>query len=329
MAKADGHVVSCDESGIIIEYTDGKQVGIQLGRIYGSAAGLTIPHTVRATLKAGDKFSKFDPIAYNTNFFEPDVLDPKRIIWKTAMLVNTVLFESPDTLEDSSSLSKALSVKMSTKKSDIKNVIVNFDQEIHRMVTLGEAVESDTALCLIEDAISAMSGSLDDDTISTLRELDSQAPRAKVKGIVEEIEIYYNGDFDEMSETLQKLVLDSNKRISIKSAARGEKINSGAVGEEFRIGNDPLLLDTACIRFYITSDVGTGIGDKGVFANQLKTVFGNVFDELHSEYGENIDAIFGQKSESDRIVSSAAIVGTTNTLESIAAKRVIAAYEGL
>ena len=327
MAKKDGVVDSCDDGGIIIQYDDGERVGIQLGRIYGSAAGLTIPHTVRSTLKKGDKFSKYDPIAYNTNFFEPDILDPKRIIWKSAMIVNTVLMESPDTLEDSSSISKKLSAKLKTKKSVIKNVVINFDQEIHRMVKENDAVDSDTPLCLIEDALSAMSNMLDDDTINTLRELDSQAPTSKVKGVVERIEIYYNGEFDEMSDSLQALVIASDKRMKNRAQSRAVKFTSGLVGEEFRIGNDPLLLDTACIRFYITSEVGTGIGDKGVFSNQLKTVFGNVFDELQSEYGENIDAIFGQKSESDRIVSSAAIIGSTNTLEDVAAKRVVAAYE--
>lgn len=326
MAKADGVVVSADPNGIIVEYPDGKRVGVQCGRIYGSAAGLTLPHNVVAVLKTGDTFKKGDPIAYNTNFFERDVLDPTKIIWKSSMIVNTVLLESPDTLEDSSAISKELSQRLSVQSSKIKDVIVNFDHDIHRMVSEGEAVQLDTALCLIERPESASNNLLDEESIDTLKDLGADVPTPKMIGVVDKIEIFYKGDIEDMSETLATYVRQSDKRIKKRSASMGGNVTSGLVPDDFRINNEPLLTDTACIRFYITGNVPTGIGDKGVFANQLKTVFGNLFDETVTEDGEKIDAIFGQKSESDRIVSNAAIVGSTNTLSHLCAQAVVKAY---
>ncbi|MDD2879801.1 MAG: hypothetical protein PHQ58_05145 [Rhodoferax sp.] len=68
---------------------------------------------------------------------------------------------------------------------------------------------------------------------------------------------------------------------------------------------------------------------KGVFSNQLKTVFGEVFDgDMKTEDGELIDAIFGGKSVHARIVNSAWSIGTTNTLLSVLAKKAVQAYRG-
>lgn len=327
MAKDDGVVVSSDPNGIIVEYPNGKRVGVQCGRIYGSAAGLTLPHDVKAVLKTGDTFKKGDPIAYNTNFFERDILDPSKIIWKSAMLVNTVLLESPDTLEDSSSISHRLSQKLSVKNSKIKDVIVNFDDAVYRVLNEGDRVEIDSALCLIEGAVSSNNGMLDADAVDTLRDLGSDVPTSRMVGTVDRVEIYYRGEIDDMSDTLATYVKQSDKRIKKRAMAIGGGNTSGQAPDDFRIDNEPLLTDTACIRFYMTGDVATGIGDKGVFANQLKTVFGNVFEDITTEDGVVLDAVFGQKSESDRIVSNAAIVGSTNTLAILCGQETVKAYE--
>ena len=216
-----------------------------------------------------------EPIAYNTGFFERDMLNPKQIIWKSAMLTKVALMESPDTLEDSATISVRLTKKLVTEQIKIKDIVVNFDQEIHRMVKEGDKLEPESILCIIEDAMSARNSFLDDDTLDTLRVLGAQTPQAKIKGKVERIEIYYNGEIEDMSESLQTLAKTSDKRIAVRNTSIGRKAYTGSVTDEFRIGTDPLLMDTACIRVYMCAKVSAGVGDKGVFANQLKTVFGD------------------------------------------------------
>lgn len=69
---------------------------------------------------------------------------------------------------------------------------------------------------------------------------------------------------------------------------------------------------------------------KGVFANQLKTVFCDVSEkEIKTESGVVVDAIFGAKSIGDRIVLSPYIIGTTTTLLKLASKRAVEAYRKL
>lgn len=328
-AKKPGKVLSVKPDGIIVEYEDGEQQGVILGRRYGNAAGLTIPHTIRADMVEGQSFEVGEPIAYNTGFFERDLLNPKQIIWKSATLAKVALMESPDTLEDSSAISVRLTKKLITEQIKIKDIVVNFDQEVHRMVKEGDAVEPESMLCIIEEALSARNQFLDEETLDTLRVMEAMTPLAKVKGKVERIEVYYNGDLEDMSPSLRTLALASNKKIAQRNVSIGRKAYTGQVTDEFRIGTDPLLMDTACIRVYMSSRVSAGVGDKGVFGNQLKTVFGRVFnDNVQTESGVPIDAIFGAKSVADRIVTSPYLIGTTTTLLMVGAKRVVKAYRG-
>lgn len=66
---------------------------------------------------------------------------------------------------------------------------------------------------------------------------------------------------------------------------------------------------------------------KGVFGNQMKTVFSEVLEkEIVTEDGDIIDAIFSNQSISDRIVTNPYVIGTTNTLLEVIAKRAVSLY---
>jgi hypothetical protein len=327
-AKQAGKVISRTGEGIIFEYADGTRQGVELGRRYGNAAGLVIPHSIVSGLQEGDKFKSGDAIAFNAGFFEHDVLNPGHIIWKSSMSVTTALMESADTLEDSSAISQRLSQRLSTAITKVRTVVVNFSQVLHKVVKTGEVVTAESILCIIEDAVSAQSNLLDAETIDTLRSLSSQAPQAKAKGVVERIEVYYHGDKEDMSESLRLLAGASDKELSKRNKSTGKPIFTGSVSDNFRIDNEPLPLDTAAIQVYITTNVASGVGDKGVFGNQMKTVHGRVFgDNVRTASGQKIDAIFGQKSIADRIVLSPELIGTTTTLLNVLAKRAVAAYK--
>jgi hypothetical protein len=82
----------------------------------------------------------------------------------------------------------------------------------------------------------------------------------------------------------------------------------------------------AAHRLYLTSRVDI---KKGVFCNQLKTVFGRIFpNNIETESGVKINAIFGAKSVADRIVSSPDLIGTTTSLMLLANKKIVKAYKG-
>ena len=328
-AEASGKVISKNELGIVVEYVDGKKKGVTLGRRFGKAEGSVYPHEIYSPLEVNQNFEAGDVIAYNTGFFEPDMLDPKRVVWKTATIVKTALYESVQTFEDSSSISKRVSDLLSAKTTKIKSITVDFKQQVHRVVKVGTEVEPDTFLCIIEDETTVGTDIFDEETLDTLKKLSSNAPKAKVKGVVEKIEVFYHGDKEDMSPTLRSLAATSDKVLSDANKSVGKKSTTGQVDSDYRVEGKPLAMDRAEIKIYITVTNRALTGDKGVFANQMKSVFGEVMDyPMTTESGEPIDAVFGYKSIFNRIVHSPNIIGTTTTLLKVLAKRAVSMYRG-
>ncbi len=326
-ARKDGKVISVTEEGMVVEYSDGETKGVELGRRFGAASGLTIPHNVIANVKEGQKFKKGDILSYNDGFFEPDILNPSNVVWKAGVIVKVALMESNMTLEDSSSISTRVADLLRTRTTYVRYIVVDFQQSVRRLVKAGQKVESEDILCIIEDAISASQGMLDEESLDTLRSLTSPAPVAKVKGEIERVEVFYHGDKEDMSESLRAIASASDRDLARRNRAAGRKGFTGSVDESFRIEGDPLALDTLAIKIYVTSDVSAGAGDKGVFGNQMKTVFGEVMEApVLTESNVEIDAIFGQKSVADRIVNSFDIVGTTTTLLDVIAQEMVRVY---
>ena len=325
-ATMDGIVEAIDKTGIIVKYSDGSKVGYQIGRIYGNAAGLVIPHSVITEMKVGQKFKEGEIISYNDGFFEKDLLNKNNVVMKNGITVKTALMESTATLDDCSAISKKTAELMTTRTTKVKNVIVDFKQNIHNLVKINTSLTSEDILCIIEDEVSAASNLFDKESLNTLKILSAMTPQAHANGVLERIEIYYHGEKEDMSESLRELCDISDRELSKRNKSIGKPGFTGKIDENFRIEGESLALDTADIRFYITVDVAAGVGDKGVFANQLKSVIGTVFDDIKTESGTEIGAIFGYKSINARIVNSPLLIGTTTTLLDVIAKRACSLY---
>lgn len=328
-AKKAGKVIGLTETGLLVEYEDGTKQGIELGRRYGNAEGATIPHELRAAVKLDQRFKVGDVLAYNEGFFEHDFLDPTQVVWKPGVTVKVALMEGPLTLEDSSAISKKTSKLLMTKTTKVREIIVDFKQSVSQLVKVGQAVSSEDILCVIEDDTTARNELFDKAAADTLRVLQAQTPQAKINGIVERIEVFYHGDKVDMTETLKALADSSDRQFAARQRSVGRKPLPGQVDDSYRSDGDSLMLDTLAIKVYITTDVMAGVGDKGVFANQMKTVFGDVLEhEVHTESGEEIGAIFGAKSIQARIVHSPDQIGTTTTCLDLLRERVVRAYRG-
>ncbi len=328
-ADQDGKVTSLTDKGIVVTYTSGEQVGIELGRIYGKAEGTVYPHDLVTPLKLGDKFKRGDILAYNTKFFEPDFIDPKQIIMKSNHVVNTAFMETNQTHEDSSSISQKLGAKFKTEITKVKSYIVDFKQNILEPKKPGEKVEPKDVLMIIEDEITASTGQFSDDAISTLKKLSNMAPRAGVLAIVEKIEVYYHGDKRDMTASLKQLADRSDSAMAAACRASNRHVVNGRVTDEYRVNGTPLEFGKAEIRIYLTITNGTGVGDKGVFGHQMKSTIAEVHRGLiHTEDGEEVDATFSYRSVAARGVMSPVLLGTTITLLDAIGKNAAKLYFG-
>lgn len=328
-ARQDGEVVSVDDKGIIVKYVDNTSVGVELGTVFGRAEGTIYPHKIKTLMKPGVRFKKDDVIAYNSGFFEEDFMRPGNIIMKSSLVVNTVIMEAPETLEDASGISREFSAKLNTKITKEITAVLDFKQGLSKVMKPGTQLKPTDILFIVEEETTAGTDLLDEKSMETLAKVTNKAPKAKVYGLLEKIEVYYNGDKEDMSSSLRILTDASDRELKAKCKSTGEAVVTGAVTEEYRVSGTPLTLDKAVVRVYITVERSSGVGDKGVFVNQLKTTHSEVFDfSMRTEAGAKIDAKFGAIPIAARIVNSPDIQGTTLTILDVGLDRALDIYDG-
>lgn len=328
-AVMKGKVISKIKNGIIVEYEDGSRKGVNLGRQFGRAEGSVYPHDIVTFLQEGQVFEKGDVIAYNEGFFERDLFNPTQVIMKNTMNVKTALYESNQTHEDGSAISRRISEALTAKTTKVKSVTVTFKQALRDVVKVGQAVNAKTLLAVIEDEITAGITGFDEESLMLLGNLSQQAPKAKYTGTIDKIEVFYHGDKEDMSPSLKALADYSDKTLADQHRSSGKPVITGRVTDDYRVGGTPLGLDKAEIKFYITVRSQCGIGDKVIFANQLKSVVGEVMDySIHTESGEAVDGIFSNRGIAARVVNSPYIMGTTATLLRVVANKAFELYKG-
>lgn len=327
-SEQDGKVIDVSDKHLTLEYKDGNRVQVELGTIYGTANGTYVPQRIETDMSKGQKFKAGHVVSWNTGFFQRDYFDTTQVNWKAGCLVNVALMESVDTLEDSCAVSEHLGNGLSTEMTAVRNVVLDFNQGVSDLVKVGDEVDLETILCTLEDPLTAENSYFDSDGMDSLKALGQLNPKAKNKGIVERIEVLYNGDTGDMSKSLKTIVnrADKERAERVKRLDLGESY-TGKVNEPINVEGRRLVLDQAVVKIFITKSIPAGVGDKGVLGNQLKTIIGRVMTGTNeTESGEPIDVIFGRQSIANRIVLSPDLMGTTNRVLEVLSKAVADKY---
>lgn len=326
--KEGGIVKEVNKKSVVVEYPDGEVISVETGRIFGKWSGKVVPHEILTDVKVGDKLAVGDVIAYNKHYFQRDVLDPKQVLLKPGVLARTVLWESTGTLEDSCGLSLDFASKLGTSSTHIRYVQVRFEQEIMNLLKVGETVDPESILCTVYNPVGGALDLYEGDALNTVQDLESLNPKSEYTGKVEKIEVMYCGEPEEMSDSLRMVTDASDTRIYRERKEMRQRAVDGRVDPGFRIDNKTMHYGMAVLAIYITGNTGMGIGDKCVFVNQMKSVVGNIYPKpMKTKDGKDIDADFGYLSIMNRIVNSAPLVGTTNTLLVALAELAVDAYD--
>lgn len=317
IAEESGVVTSVTKNSITVTYPPSKnsRVKVRTATYELSSwtskeeSGTCYTHNMKANLAVGDTFIKDDTIAYDTSFFEPDFFNPKRVIYKQGEVINVALMEDLQTFEDSGAVSKEMSEYLATSVTKIKSIVVGNTDNIVDAVSVGDKIEPSSSLFSIVDSIAGDFGKLDERTRQILQDLKMSSPKAKMRGIITKIVIYYNCEFDTLSDSLKELVKTSDALL-IKQTGFSGRVNSS-----YSINGRPLLQNEVEIKTYIKVNDIMGIGDKAIFGNQLKFTVGEVFEqEVIGTEGTKVDAFFSTVSIKARIVNSPDLIGTTTTL---------------
>jgi len=313
-AEGDGVITEVSDKHVLVDYGD-RVVGVEIGTRFGSASGTMYVHEIVTDMKAGDTVKKGHVIVWNRNYFERDFMEPTQVSWKGGVMVNTALMEDQFTYEDSSMIYRGVGKELATFTGKPIPILVNFDQEVRNLVTVGDEVDQETILCTLENLVSAQLGLDDDGSYDGLRVFGNDNPKAKATGRVAKIEVLYRGSIEDMSESLAIVANRSDReRRKLNRQMRGSKAETGEVMGGLRIGGDTLENKQAVIYVYLIVPMPTIIGDKGVFANQMKSTFGYIYDErITTVNGLEVGAIFSNLSIANRMVTSPYIIGAMNS----------------
>jgi len=310
-AKKDGVVVDKTDESLYVKYNDKIEETIPLNRwMTKEEAERTYMHQKTSTLSKGDRFKVGQVLSYDGVFFEPDFFDSTRVAIKTGVLLTTLLSESQETFEDSSSISKQASKKLESEFIHIKSYSATIDKAVDIFIKIGDMVTSTQKIITSYPRISeGFDDKLSKQSQEILSDIKRSTAMAGVNGEVVDIKVYYNCELSDMHQSLKKIVMASDKRIAYEN--NNSKFN-GKVDQTYSIRGVSMLEGNIEIKIYIKVVSDMLFGNKGVFGNQLKTTIGRVFrDENRTIDGRLIEATTSSRSLAARIVYSPYIYGTT------------------
>lgn len=327
MATEDGTCTRITENAVVVKYKSGKEVVVELGKRDGKWAGKIIPHNVISNLKQGQKVKAGDAIAFNPMFFEIDTLGGT-LAYKSGVLCRVGLVEEEFTYEDSSEISQAFAEKLLTKNCEERFITVSFDQEVNDLVKVGDEVEYDTVLCVLQNNIGGVENAFTSSSLEALRDISSLTPRAKNNGVITNITAVYAGEVEDMSVSLQNIVAASDRKLYKKARDMDKERVTGQKKAGERIDGKTLEPNSVVIKVTIDITQDMGVGSKLVFGHQMKSVVSNAWEEEFTTMdGVPYDAKFSYASFIKRIVESGLLTGILNTYLVETSKRFCEIYE--
>lgn len=309
MAKEDSVIVKISNNKLFLEYKDKTKETVSLNSWTSKEEnGLCYTHNFTLNVKVGQKVKKNDTLAYNEKFFEPSFFDSTKVIYKEGRYVNVCVSDEPATYEDSCSINSRLKDDMSAETTVVSSHVLDINDNVFNLVAVDSEVKLNDVLFTITDSILSEKD-IDERTLEILQDMKSMSPKSKYNGKISKITVRYNCEVDDLSDTLFDIVNKYDKDAIINTGFKGK------VDEGYNIKGKPLLKGSLEIRIYIHVNAKLGIGDKGIFGNQLKFTIGEVFNEgIETTSGIEIDAFFSKTSIAARIVYSPYLIGTTSML---------------
>lgn len=308
-----GKVVAVTKDNIEVKLDNGETVSYPLGSWYGQYEGVTYPHRMVTNYKVGDKLPAKTVVVYNSDQFEPDLYNKYQVNWKNGRLARVFLLVAEEVHEDSNAVSDDFASTTTCRTTKVKNVIINAQQNLIEILGEDTEVDTETILCTFSDDIGGSSEQLSAEAAATLAALSQYTPRAGVHGVLESLEVIYNGEIEDMSPSLAAFVRrhDTLRRRKAKALGRKDIPMDGHVDGDYRVDGIPLGYNQVLVRFFVTYEHTLGPADKLVIANQLKTTIQERMVGINTtEDGRPGQLKFGRDSVDARITGSFEAIGS-------------------
>lgn len=335
-AKKDGIIESINSKDkvAIIKYNDGTKDCIDLDGtlVNNSNGGFLNYQTYELLFHVGEKFKKGEIIAKNPLFFSGDGRsEDSDISYNLGKLAKVAITSADFTYEDSSIITEELSDKMKTKITMKKDKILKGDSTVSFIAKEGQRIKTGDPLLIFENAfddesMNSILNKIGNDFSEEIKDLSKNVFKCKYTGRVVKINIYYNAEVEEYSESIQKILKQyiakgKSKRKIIQSIKGNgfDSINCPIIEKQndtkikgVEIGEKGILFE-----FYIEYEDSLGIGDKITYNTALKTIISNIipkdeepYSELHPD--EKIDAVLSPLSIVSRMTVDVFMDGFIN-----------------
>jgi hypothetical protein len=297
-AKEDGIIekIDLDNQVAILLYESGNKDAIDLSEVFvkNSNSGFYIKQKFLIAYKEGEKFKEKDVIAYNPSFFSGKGKD---VDYQPGTLAKVAITAGDFAYEDSTIISKSISKKAASLVTMMKPVALGPNTIIHKLASVGDKIKAG-------DEILNFTTSFEDP--STTEFLDSLAKSlgtdvseavgnekivSKYTGTLANIKIYYNLPFEDLNESLQKIIKKYKAKIQKKKdAIKGIKTSNVRIAPTEQQKTDKVGVEEyegVLIEFYVEYYDEMGEGDKLVYSTALKGVISQVLSDEESPISEH------------------------------------------
>jgi len=320
-ADRKGKVTKVNNSIVEITYSDKEVKKYRLNSwVTKEINGSAFTHHSVTELLLGDVVNEYDVIYYDKLYFEVDMFDKKRVLYKNGEMAMVAFDESQEDHEDAGTMTEDFAKSYTTDVTKVRSIVIDKDSIIFDIKRVGDTIGYNDTLYTSTSDIEGDDVDMTERAKELISEMANSSPKSKIKGKIIGISVYYTCDKKEMSDTLAELVTASDKEL---------KKNTGFTGKvdgSYTIKGNVLLENELEIKFYIESTQGTQIGDKAVLSNQLKFTVSKLADKITDEDGRDVDAKFGFRGLGARIVDSPIIIGTTALLLKSLDKEIVDIY---
>lgn len=334
-AKQNGVIESIENNIMIVRYKDGSKEDINLGaRIRKDASGGThIVNQLYSEMKVGQKIKEGHIIAYNKDFFEPDMNDDLTL--KFGPLLRLCVIHSPSNFEDSVEIAHSVSKRMATEVVDLKDITMPYQSVVHYFAKIGDKIKSGDPIMIFDEADNEESAELlrkltkDESTIEELLESSRDVVKSTYDGEIVDIKIYTTVAKEDLTPSMQKMISEINKLGKVKQK---QLIDAGVEDPNTDITFNEKVNDKngkvkgvyvgkgVMIEYYIKYVDDFSVSDKLTLFSALKATVHNVISEglepyMLSDPNKKLDCSVGFITvEARQTKSFLAIMGETMIL---------------
>lgn len=291
-AKRDGEVREINEElgYMIVKYDDDTKDVVDLTnrQELNTGSGFYVNNKLSPNYTVGSKFKSGDVIAENNDFFEFDPATGDSV-YKSGPLARVAVLHGSCVYEDSTKITEVFAEKMASYITEKKVVKLGENTNIYKMVKVGDEVKTNDPLIIFDESYNDeyLNKILQKMSIDEVKDLEDSAKttiKSKYNGKIIDIKLYYTVPKTELSDSLQKTIVNYEKIIKRRLAIfKSEDINIKdlvSLNEEdnyiepvngkvkgVKMGTDKVLIE-----FYIQRKVKFSVGDKLTYSTALKGI---------------------------------------------------------